>query len=211
MSTSLATGLVHNVTLTSPMATLAVDYGTVESMVAVTLPEYPSEGMLRLSLANAPSSAFRTGILAAANASHLNISAIAFAAEMSIHGIDGSPPLVFSAVVPPTLALHRNESWRLAMRDGGGPVTLLSPSFQAIENGTLLKAHLPRLPSELTVLTVQEVSRSTVVTTTYRSGSVLSPGAESAGGSIWVGMITMFLLIAIVVVAIFYVHRRRDG
>jgi hypothetical protein len=208
----IASGLVHNVTMTSPMTMATLPSGTATGRFALTFPEYPSEGSLLLVLSPAPSPVFRNGIQQTTNASKLNLTAISFVAKPTLHGVSSSGPVTFSFTLPPGLAPRSNETYRLAIREGTSPVSLFSPSFMVSDDGDLrVEGGVSRFPSELALLTVKESPRAAVVTTTYRSGPILSPGTESVGGNIWIGMITMFFLVAIVVGAVFYVHRRRGG
>jgi hypothetical protein len=208
---TIASGLVHNVTMTSPPATVTLDSGTVEGSFTLTLPEYPSEGSLSLALSPTPSLAFNEAVGRTVTASRLNLTAVTFSATPSVHGIGTTGPVRFSFRLPPPLTPGVNETFRLAQQEGEGAVTLTTPTLVS-DDGTLrIAAVLSRVPDELALLTVKEVPRQGPVTVTYTKGSILSGGAESAGGGIWGAMIMMFFLIAIVVIGIFYVYRKRGG
>jgi uncharacterized membrane protein len=58
---------------------------------------------------------------------------------------------------------------------------------------------------------VKEGPRSATTAARGTSGSILSIGTEAASGNIWGGMIMIFFLVAVVVIAVFYIHRRRSG
>jgi hypothetical protein len=211
-TSTLASGLVHNVTMTSPSAALALDSGTVEGSYALVFSEYPSEGTFFLSLSTAPSPTFQDAIREATDASKLNLTALSFVAKSSVHGVSVSGPVTFSFTLPSKLAPGVNQTYRLATREGEGLMSLRAQTYTDSGEGTLsIVATLPRFPSELALLTVKEGPRPAMVTSTYTQGSILSSGTESAGGSIWVGMITFFFLVAIVVVAVLFVHRQRGG
>jgi hypothetical protein len=178
----IASGLVHNVTMTSPKTRVTLPSGTVMGLFALTFPEYPSEGSLLLDLSPAPSSAFHNAIRQATNASRLNLTAVSFVARPTLHGVSSSGPVMFSFTLPHGFAPHTNETYRLAVREAAGSVSLLSPSFTVSDDGDLrVEAQVSRFPSELALLTVKESPRAAVVTTTYKSGSILSTGAESPG------------------------------
>jgi hypothetical protein len=209
---TFASGLVHNVTMTSPPATVLLPAGTAKGAFALTFPEYPSEGTLLLVLFPTPSPGFQEVLDRTAAASNLNITAVLLTANSSVHGVSASPPVNFTFILPSGLAPASTETYRLATRKGDNPVSLLVPSYFDAGDGTLqITATFSRVPAELALLTVKEGVPPASPIAPYTAGSILSPGAESAGGNIWVGMLLMFFLVAMVVVAVLYVHRKRGG
>jgi hypothetical protein len=207
-----ATGLVQNVTMICPSATATLSSGAIEGSYALTFPEYPSEGSLHLLLSSIPSSDFQDALVRSASGSNLNITVTHIVATPSLHGIAPTTPVIFSFTFPSTLLPGSNETFRLASREGNGPVTLIRPDFANSGDGKVyLQATISHLPSEIALLAVKEGPRSATTAARGTSGSILSIGTEAASGNIWGGMIMIFFLVAVVVIAVFYIHRRRSG
>ncbi len=210
-SSNIATGLVRSATLTSPPADLLLSAGTVIGTLSSNFSEYPSEARLTLSLTKTPSFAFNESLEQAAESSRLRLTDVLFSANSSLHGAVSGGPVMCAFRLPSGLIPTGNGSFRLAFREGTG-VRLLSPVVTESAEGILyVNSTVPVVSTELALILVKEIPRPVSVATTYSRGSILSPGAESAGDSIWGGMILLFFLVGFVVMAVFFIYRKRGS
>ncbi len=210
-SSSIATGLVRSATLTSPTADVVLPQGTVTGTFSSKFSEYPSEARLILSLTKNPSLTFNESLAQEAVTSGFRVTGVVFSANSSLHGAVPGDPVMYSFRLPSGLTPTGNDSFRLALRQGKG-VRLLSPIITDSGEGILyVNTTVSLVSTELALILVKEIPRPVSVSTTYSSGSILSSGAESGGGNIWGAMILTFFLIAFVVIAVFYVHRKRGS
>ncbi|MDD1675618.1 MAG: hypothetical protein LUQ17_02905 [Methanomicrobiales archaeon] len=210
---TFSTGLVQNATVKSSPTTSTLSFGQVKASCALIFPEYLSEVFLALDISETVTPAFQDAIVKSSAASGLNTTSLSFMATSVFYGAATTDLVTVTVTIPSSHMPEGNESFRIASRDSAGTVVLIRPEITDAGDGTsVIQVRFNWLPDSIALITVREVPHPAFpsVATTH-SGSILSPGTEAASGNIWTGMIMMFFLIAIVVGAVFFVHRKRGG
>lgn len=209
------TGIVQQVSVISPPFVENLSYGQVTEQFTFTTPTYSSEGQLRADLEEVVTPPLRESIIRAGERSRLNISRVLFTTRITMEGFPATGPVNGTFTLPASLLPpSSNEGLRIGHLKDDGTMEFTQPLVdQGAGHDTLiLSTPLKQGYPTLGVVIASEVARPPVTAIPRTtSGTIFSEGGEVAGGSIWAGMFLIFFLVVVVVIGVFYVHRRRGG
>ena len=215
VSATRSTGLIRQVIAKSPVASANLSGGPVNSWYEVILSTYLSEASLRQDLTDQTPLEQRNIPRAAAERSRLIPTAYHLLATPNLHGIPEGAALTQYFTLPASFENRSaNESlWVAALSQSSSAdlVKIGSPAEKRENGEGIYRIALRKQPASLVLFSARELPRPSGGTTASTPGSLLLPGTEAASANLWVAMILIFLLVGIVVVSVFYVHRKRGG
>lgn len=209
------TGLVKDVSGTPQPINGTFAGGEILEAIAVTTPSYISEGSVSATLEGTVPPAIENQLRLAGPRARLNIGAVLFTTTIRMEGFPTTSPGAASFTLPDSvIPLPSNESLYVGYLKNDGTVEFTHPEIQRhLDRKTLtFSIALKQGSPSLGVVLAREIERPPVTTVPRTTGgTIFSEGGEAASGSIWIGMIMIFTLVAVVVVGVFYVHRKRGG
>jgi hypothetical protein len=214
VSATRSTGLIRQVIAKSPIASANLSGYPVNSWYEVILSTYLSEASLHLDLTEQIPLEQRNITKAAAERSRLTPTAYHLLATPTLHGIPEGAAWTQYFTLPASLENRSaNESLWVAVLSGSSSADLVkigSPVEKGENGDGIYRVALRKQPASLVLFSARELPRPEG-TAAPSPGSLLFPGTEAGSNSLWVAMILIFLLVGIVVVSVFYVHRKRGG
>lgn len=209
------TGIVKEVTIAPLPSSLNLSSGQVTARLILTTTIYESEGRLMTMMSDTVFPVVRERITAAGEKSRITVSTVLFTMRVTVDGFTKTESLTGSFTLPASVIPSRtNETLFVSFLKDDGKVEVIRPTFAQIPDTNQLSLTIPIKQGypTIAILLAQEVVRPppTIIPHTT-SENIFSEGGQSATGSIWGGMFLIFFLVAVVVIGVFYVHRKRGG
>ncbi|MDD1672467.1 MAG: hypothetical protein LUO82_05665 [Methanomicrobiales archaeon] len=209
------TGLVKEVSGTPLPINGTFSGGEIREAISVTTPSYMSEGSVNITLEGTVSPGIENQFRSAGERARLNISTVLFIATTTLEGFSTTTTATASFTLPTSaLPSSSNQSLYVGYLKNDGTVEFSHPDLQQHPNQETFTFSVPLKQGSpsLGVVLAQEIERPPVTTVPRTTdGTIFSEGGEAAAGSLWTGMFLIFFLVAVVVVSVFYVHRKRGG